>query len=246
MPLYEDWVSIDEIQVDPERVRVLREDPETREDKLADIRDIVLEHLIGSDILEELEFPQTADVIREQLPEGKRARSGDLGEIFATEFIDEKTEFKVPIKRLRYKDHSEMALRGTDVIAFETREPGGAVLKAESKSRQSLNNADVNEAIEDLNRNDGRPSAKSRGFIARILKDQGRKDDWEIVFTTLSQNLTDDDLKHLVFTCSGNNPCPSLTNSEPADIQREFAGLKVENHKDLRQSIFEAVHDELS
>ena len=46
-------------------------------------------------------------------------RSGDLGEIYATEWIDSsERRLRAPIKRLRWKDHRNMAMRGDDVIGI--------------------------------------------------------------------------------------------------------------------------------
>jgi hypothetical protein len=61
---------------------------------------------------------EAARFIRQKLPESKSIRSGDLGEILATEYIAESTSYTVPIKRLRWKDHRNMAMRGDDVIGI--------------------------------------------------------------------------------------------------------------------------------
>src|SRR5215469_8862295 len=53
-------------------------------------------------ILEHFGKRAAATYIREKLPETKFIRSGDLGEILATEYIAEQTPFSVPIKRLRW------------------------------------------------------------------------------------------------------------------------------------------------
>jgi hypothetical protein len=63
-----------------------------------------------------LGFVGAAAVLAERLPRTPRARSGELGEIFATELVEEELGFEVPVRRLRYKDCREMALRGDDFI----------------------------------------------------------------------------------------------------------------------------------
>ena len=81
-------------------------------------------------------YKKAAHVVKNRLPTGKAIRSGDLGEILATEYVDQETNSRVPIKRLRYKDDQQMAMRGDDVIAVR---PGPKrmtqVLKVEAKSR---------------------------------------------------------------------------------------------------------------
>ena len=63
--------------------------------------------------------PAAAALIEGKLPTTKAIRSGDLGEIYATEWIDAHSGgYRAPIKRLRWKDHRNMAMRGDDVIAI--------------------------------------------------------------------------------------------------------------------------------
>jgi hypothetical protein len=78
--------------------------------------------------------------LREKLPQTPKIRSGDLGEILATQYIDERTAYKAPIKRLRWKDHREMPLRGDDVIGIALPDGNAPIrfLKSEVKSRKSL------------------------------------------------------------------------------------------------------------
>jgi hypothetical protein len=59
-----------------------------------------------------------AQLITDLLPQTPQIRSGDLGEIYATEWIDAHSGYRAPIKRLRWKDHRNMAMRGDDVIGM--------------------------------------------------------------------------------------------------------------------------------
>jgi Cap4 SAVED domain len=68
---------------------------------------------IANDV-EKLGYKAAAQILRERLPRTKKARSGDLGEILACELVEEERHFTVPVRRLRYKDGREMALRGDD------------------------------------------------------------------------------------------------------------------------------------
>lgn len=49
--------------------------------------------------------------LRALLPQSKRARSGDLGEILASELVEEDMGFRVPVWRMRFKDDGETAHR---------------------------------------------------------------------------------------------------------------------------------------
>ena len=63
--------------------------------------------------------PRAAALIESKLPTTTQIRFGDLGEIYATEWIDAHSgSYRAPIKRLRWKDHRNMAMRGDDVIGI--------------------------------------------------------------------------------------------------------------------------------
>jgi hypothetical protein len=79
---------------------------------------------IANDV-EELGYKAAAGILRERLPRTKKARSGDLGEILACELVEEEMHFTIPIRRLRYKDGREMALRGDDFIGVRWDEEKG-------------------------------------------------------------------------------------------------------------------------
>ena len=69
--------------------------------------------------LRRLGKPAAASLIEAKLPTTKAIRSGDLGEIYATEWIDAHSGgYHAPIERLRWKDHRNMAMRGEDVIGI--------------------------------------------------------------------------------------------------------------------------------
>jgi len=78
-----------------------------------------------------LGFETAAEILRAELPQTAKARSGDLGEILATELVEEEIGLRVPVRRLRYKDGRNMALRGDDFTLlygqdFEPRRSAGA------------------------------------------------------------------------------------------------------------------------
>jgi hypothetical protein len=69
-------------------------------------------------VLARLGKPEAAKLITDLLPQTPQIRSGDLGEIYATEWINAHSGYRAPIKRLRWKDHRNMAMRGDDVIGM--------------------------------------------------------------------------------------------------------------------------------
>jgi hypothetical protein len=129
-------------------------------------------------ILERLGKSGAAAFIREKLPVGKSSRSGDLGEIIATEYIVEQTPYAVPIKRLRWKDHRNMAMRGEDVIGIEHNASTGRLrfLKTEAKSRVNLEATVVADARDALDKDNGLPSAHALSFLSERLMETGDLD----------------------------------------------------------------------
>lgn len=86
--------------------------------------------------------PAAAALIQGKLPTTKALRSGELGEIYATEWINAHSGgYCALIKRLRWKDHRNMAMRGDDVIGIlqDTQTQRLHFLKTEAKSRATLN-----------------------------------------------------------------------------------------------------------
>lgn len=89
-----------------------------------------------ADLLNKLGKPAAAKYVAEKLPTTKSIRSGDLAEILCNAYVLEATAFTQGIKRLRWKDHRNMSMRGEDVLAFSFDAKGKLyILKAEVKSR---------------------------------------------------------------------------------------------------------------
>src|SRR4051794_9215142 len=60
------------------------------------ICEAVTDHLVGLDVLERLGYARAANTIRTSLPTRKRIRSGNLGEVLASDYIEQKTPFVCP------------------------------------------------------------------------------------------------------------------------------------------------------
>jgi hypothetical protein len=118
--------------------------------------------------------PAAAALIQGKLPTTKAIRSGDLGEIYATEWIDAHSGgYRAPIKRLRWKDHRNMAMRGDVVIGIlqDAQTQRLQFLKTEAKSRATLTAQVLTEARAGLDKDGGLPSAHALSFIsARLLE----------------------------------------------------------------------------
>src|SRR5262249_11484188 len=148
---------------------------------------------------------KTEAFIRNKVPTDKKTRSGDLGEILASEYIEQCTRYGVPIKRLRWKDDRQTTMRGNDVLALRIEDRKCHLLKAESKSRASLQESVVGEAVDGLAKHRGRPNPSSLAFISSRLRDMNTSDGDGLasVFERLqSGKLKAASIEHLVFTFS--------------------------------------------
>ncbi|HYC49457.1 MAG TPA: hypothetical protein VED01_28610 [Burkholderiales bacterium] len=117
--MFTDWCDIDEAAHGPSKTLVkLAETVDGRDAVKDQLVECVRSHYddldqIAEDV-ERLGFPSASALLKERLPRTARARSGEMGEILATEFVEFKTDFRIPVRRLRYKDGRELALRGDD------------------------------------------------------------------------------------------------------------------------------------
>jgi hypothetical protein len=158
---FADWCEEEEEAVGDHGLRVLTGIPANLHIGRDATAQVVPTHYASEErianLLERLGKPASADFIRQKIPEGPRIRSGDLGEILATEYVAEQTVYTVPIKRLRWKDHRNMAMRGDDVIAVRMPDEGPPLefMKAESKSYAQLAAGVVTRAREALNKDGG-------------------------------------------------------------------------------------------
>ena len=196
--------------------------------------------------IRELGYPHAAAILAERMPRSVRARSGEFGEILATELVEEQMGYTVPVRRLRYKDGREMALRGDDFIGIRVdAEDHLHLLKGESKSRAVLGRATITEARAALSRDGGRPTATSLLFIADRLMDHaddrralGRKIRNEVATRAVPPGR----IGHVLFAVSGNAaPLALLEDLQVADTVRPQIAihLRIEDHQAFIRTSYE-------
>ena len=167
-----------------------------------------------------------AEACGEPMPQTPEGRSGDLGEILATELVEEEASLRVSVRRLRYKDGRNMAMSGDDFIGAGYDAAGEKLwlLKGEVKSNKVLGKATVTSARKVLDRDNGRCTPDSLLFVANRLLESNDPDD-----NALGRSLRDevglkslraDRIDHMLFTGSGNGPHASLKNDLAATGRR--------------------------
>lgn len=250
MPLYWDWCVCAEEVTGRKRLWLLTEKGGGREQIWALLLETVRSHYdhldrIAADAAQ-LGYEKAAEILRTRMPTEERARSGDLGEILASELAEDTLGFRIPVKRLRFKDGRNMALRGDDFIGVILAEGGQLrLLKGKSKSRQELAKPAITEGREALDRDDGRCTPESLLFVADRLLDSNNPAD-----QALGQALRDEigqkslppgRIDHMLFTLSGNAPPPSLKadlDGAGGDRSQYSVNLRVPDHGDFIGTVF--------
>lgn len=192
--------------------------------------------------------PEAAALIQGKLPTTKAIRSGDLGEIYATEWIDAHSGgYHAPIKRLRWKDHRNMAMRGDDVIGMlqDPQTQRLHFLKTEAKSRVALTAQVLTEARAALDKDGGLPSAHALSFIsARLLELNQLPLADAIDDALLKHGIPPQNVRHLLFAFSGNAPDALLAASlqtYPGPITQWGVGLRVDGHAAFIGAVYDRV-----
>lgn len=201
--------------------------------------------LIQSDI-RRLGGERTAQALELKLPTRLNARSGDLGEMLAVEFIEETLSFIVPLRKLRYRDDRNLALRGDDVLAFRHHKGNLEALKTEAKSAKILSLTTVKSAMKGLDSDGGRPKYHAAFFVSDRLRESGNAAD-----ITLGEQIHDNLVGRriplsrtyqLLFTVRGGGADSALDAAVTAlpklPPQRTVCALTVADHGDFVTQIF--------
>lgn len=202
---------------------------------LSALKKLLAAHFVGeTTILQAGGYTNAAAIIVNSLPSNKKTRSGDLGELLATEFINSETSFVVPLKKLRWKSDREMSMHGNDVIGVNTKVKPVRVLKGECKSRAALGKDVVDEAAVALDLHEGRPNPSTLAFIAKRLYEEKRDGEAD-VFRDLQcgGTIAAKTITHMIFALTGNDPSKHLANgpkSKHSGIKRENAAILISDH----------------
>jgi hypothetical protein len=225
-------------------VSVLVEKTGGRGAAAAALQEAVKDHFVGLDIIARMGgFPQALATLRGSLPSGKATRSGDMGELLATEYVAQKTAFSIPVKRLRYKDDRAVAMRGDDLIAIRVDPKAPEILKVEAKSRARLQPQIVSEAVDQLGKNGGRPNPSSLAFISKRLRERGDDSTAEFIEKVQEGKVAGLRLEHLVFTLSGNDCEDHLSaHAMGGPIPRRMVGMIVTDHQAFIKEVFDTAH----
>lgn len=252
MTLFAEWCDIKKVDVtNRHKLHIFFEKEGARSLIQTKIDDTIASHYDEParliDRINRLGYPKAAEILRSMLPQTKRARSGQMGEILAAEAAPAVlSSFTIPVKRLRWSDGREMALRGEDLIGISLENKRVRFLKGESKSGVSLTPSVVAKARAALNANNGRPSQHAMGFVMKVLFDKG-EDELALIFEEymLMKSIPLEQLVHLTFVLSGNDASAALTSDLQGcddSIEQHAVALRIADHKEFVAAIFDRVN----
>jgi len=256
MALYAEWCDATKSRDKRKFYQTYVEKPGGREEVRETLAETIRSHYerlerIADDVAR-LGYEVAAEILRTELPQTSRARSGDLGEILATELVEEEIGLRVPVRRLRYKDGRNMAMRGDDFIGagYGPADSKLWLLKGEAKSNKVLGKTTVTQARKVLNRDNGRCTPDSLLFVANRLLESNDADDMdlgrairdEVGLKSLRANRID----HMLFTVSGNGPHASLKDDlDAAGTNRDqyVVNLHIADHQKFIGEMYEEAED---
>lgn len=188
--------------------------------------------------------PKVSEFLRNKFPASVTGRSGDLGEILATSYLEEDCGYVVGPSRLIYRDHQEWAMRGDDVLGARLDAASRVHLaKAEAKSRIKVTKTVVKEARDGLQRVDGLPSPHSlTQFADRLLNTPEESLGAAMLDLQLSHGIRPAMMTHLMFLFTMNDPSGHVKDDLTAytgPIEQQTITLRVEAHQEFIRRAYE-------
>jgi hypothetical protein len=250
--LFDDWCEAEEEEGARKRYWVLTEKIGGRDAIRKVLATTIRSHYgrlerIADDVAR-LGYKGAATILETAVPKKPKARSGDLGEILATELVEEKVKLSVPVRRLRYKDGREMAMRGDDFIGAGYGSSDGKLwlLKGEAKSNKILGKSTITKARKVLNRDNGRCTPDSLFFIANRLLESAEEKEVTLGRTIRDEvgcnSLRPDRIDHMLFTVSGNLAPKALKDdlrAAGAERDQYVVNLQIEDHQEFIAEMYE-------
>jgi len=251
MTKFNEWCVETEVAVPKHRLKVVAANPAQGTHAVGAVASVIPDYYAApkriAELLRKFNKAAAAKYVEQKLPTSKSIKSGDLGEVLCTAYVAENTPYKLGIKRLRWKDHRNMSMRGEDVLAFSIGASASSlkVLKAEVKSRAQMTTAVLDEAREALSANQGLPSPHAVSFVADRLHETGETALADVLDDVqLNQGLNISQVEHMLFTFSGSDPTNLLKKNLSAytgAVPQIYLGLRVEAHQQFIKQVFEAV-----
>jgi hypothetical protein len=187
-----------------------------------------------------------------KIPEVKNIRSGDIGEVLASDYIEEYLGYNVPIRKLRWRDHRNMAMRGDDVIGIIVDQQQQTIkfLKAEAKANKKLGRGVLEDARKELDLDNGFPAPHALEFVAERLRETDNQVISDLIEKVqLVDGIRANQVEHLLFTFTASNPATLQKESfdvYDGDIKQKSVGFQITEHQELIAGVYQGVIDGLN
>ena len=175
------------------------------------ITEAIVDHHITPEVLEgaltRRGFTKTKAFLMERLPTEARTRTGNFGEVLASEHLRQRHGYDMPVFKLRYMDNPQMPMRGEDLVAFRLGKKKSitALCVGEAKAMQTFDSREVNDAHARL-KTAYHPHPVSLMMISSILHDRKDKlaEQVDIILETLGTKPIR--RENWIFIITGNTP----------------------------------------
>ncbi|MEK0226346.1 Hachiman antiphage defense system protein HamA [Bifidobacterium mongoliense] len=187
-----------------------------------------------------------AALLGNKMPTSTTGRSGDMGEILATIYIDQVMGYETGPSRLIERDHQEWAMRGDDAIGARWNGSGNTVelVKVEAKSRTRAGKSVIVEARRELKRNDDLISPHSLTQFAERLQQMNEPLSNAIEDLLIDNGIRAKQLTHVMFLFAGNHPKEYIhedLSNYKGKISQITVTLRVNEHQSFIRRSYETV-----
>lgn len=185
-----------------------------------------------------------ARLLRDKVPRTQGGRSGDMGEILGTAYVQTVLGYKTGPSRLIERDHQEWALRGDDILGARMGKTNLELVKVEAKSRASASTRTITEARQGLRRNNDLASPHSlTQFAERLLRTDETLSD-AINDVLQCDGLRPSQLAHVMFLFAGNHPRKGIRKDlqdYDGAVRQATVTVTVSAHQDFIRNTYTAV-----
>jgi HamA len=193
----------------------------------------------------DLGYEQAAELF-DKRPRDDKTRTGNFGEVVASEYLRQKEGFDLPVYRLRWNTNPDTSMRGEDVLAFKFGEPDGRgreLCIAEAKAEERFDSRTVEDAYKQL-ATGKRPRPNSIPFVCSVLTLQGEVEKAKAVVQFLNRTSPYPPKRvYFMLIVTGNTPRDPFSAIEnlPRVIDNLMtANLFIKDLHDLVTSVFDA------
>ena len=183
-------------------------------------------------------------LLSDKVPQTKTGRSGDMGEILGTAYVQTILGYKTGPSRLIERDHQEWALRGDDILGAKLDGHMLELVKVEAKSRVRASKAAITEARAGLHRNGDLASPHSLVQFAERLLEKNEALSDAINDVLQNSGLRPRQLAHVMFIFAENHPIADVRddlNAYEGQVRQATVTVRVAAHQDFIATSYESV-----